>query len=1359
MIVGKGFHSRERVGVVNLFGGGGAMKNFLIIIIVFLWQLAYVYGQPNNAHFFSLQDGLSNQQVLDIVHDDEGFMWVATELGLNRYAGKSFKSYYAADKQDGQSINSNEINTLLYADRKVYIGTRSNGLNVLDLGTNRFSYYTHDAANPKSIATNDITDMIEGKDGKLWLATYHQGVQHFDPVTGEFSHFNKKNFPGLPENSIWSLAEDQKRMLYIGHVNEGLTIMDPISHSLKRLTNHNTSGQLPDNEIKVLFCDQVGNMWIGTRKGLAVYHPASGKLQQVSLAGLAKNGNEPFVYAIKEIGHTLWIGAESSQLFLLQPSYGYDKRIEAVQHVERFDLGKGNNTMVQHITPDRFGNVWLALYGGGLGVVSHIAPFFSVFPSDNMLPDRLATVSNVLVGENRTIRLATEGSGLVEMNAEGRLLKQITKKNGGADDFLLTAFKDKHQHVWLGLRKGGIAVQYAGSSVWKSIDLGEPVTEVRAIYEDHLGQIWFAAHQGIFIYDEGKGHVQKLLINKPMLGDYAPRTLMEDGQHNMWVGTYGQGLYVYDPQHKLLRKMDKGNGLQNNTINHLLRDRNNDIWVATNQGLAVQEAGKKIGDLSLLMPPGGNAWLFVNGLAEDQTGNIWCSTKSGMLRYVPKERRFLQYDQSFGLPLGGFINASVGKDSEGRLYFGMQEGMCYFNPATIPSNLPTSPLSISRFIVFRSGESGTQVDKYPSPTKAIELNYDENSFRIELAVMDFALDGLVEFGYKLQGLNNDWIFLGNETNLDFRNIPYGEHELLIRTRMKNGQWSQDYQHLLINIAPPFYLSLSAKIVYLLLVLLIGYIIISFYFKKMKAESELKLKERQHVQDEQLHAERLNFYTHITHELRTPLTLILGPLDDLSQEQQLTEKHRELVQTVQKSANRLFTLVNQLLEFRKVESQFKPFVPEAGSLGEMLVDLAHKYKTLNHKPGLRVLSELPVRDSRTLFDAEIVQLIVDNLLSNAYKYTESGYIKLSLHYEESDLDHWAVLSVEDTGVGIDKEDISRIFEKYYQVANTGTQGTGIGLALVKELVAIHHGKIDVNSTFGLGTTFTVKLKTDRLPVENGELPVSSQRPLVLLVEDDLELREYLGSTLQRQYDVVLAENGTLGYHMAMARVPDLVISDIMMPDMDGFQLVKQLKQERSTSHIPLLLLTAKNTDADRQRGYDLGIDSYLIKPVTAALLFKRIDNLLSRQKQINELILESLNTKPSFSTTNIELEPKPSEELWRENEFVQDFMQIVEQHMQDEVLDAAALADRMNMSQSTLYRKLKGITGKNINQLVRKIRIHKAADLLRSGKYNVTEVSFMVGINSAIYFRQCFKEEFGQLPSEYQRSDNKARVVY
>jgi Signal transduction histidine kinase len=1338
------------------------MKN-LIVVIIFLWQLGQVYSQSNRARFFSLQDGLSNQQVLDIVHDDEGFIWIATELGLNRFAGKAFKSYYASEKQDGFSINSNEINTLLYDDKKIYIGTRANGLNVLDLKTNKFSYYTHDSNNPKSIATNDITDMIKGADGNLWLATYHQGIQHFDIAKKEFSYFNKKNVPCLPENSIWSLAEDRKRTLYIGHVNEGVTILDPISQSVKRLTYDNTKGQLPDNEVKVLLCDRFDNIWIGTRKGLAIYCPSTGRIQHITLVGSSKNGNEPFVYAIKEIGNTIWIGAESSQLFLLQPKYGYDNQIDGVTQIQPIDLGKGNNAMVQHIAEDRFGNVWLALYGGGVGVISHIRPFFNVFPKEVMLADRLATVSNIIVRNNQTIWLTTEGSGIIEMGKEGHLNKQMTQKSGSPDDFLLTAYKDRNQHVWVGLRKGGVAVMYAGTSTWHEIDLGERVTEVRAIYEDHRGAIWIAGYQGLFIYDPLNLAVRKLLINTPMLGDYAPRALVEDGQHNMWVGTYGQGLYVYNSNYQLLRKMDSENGLRNNTINYLLRDRNNNIWVATNQGLAVQESQKKIGDLKRLTVPGGNAWLFVNGLAEDQDGHIWCSTKSGMLRYLPLENRFLQYDHSFGLPLGGFINGSVGKDLTKRLFFGMQDGICYFEPNEIPTNLPNSPVQVSRFIVFRSGESNAQQDEYPSLSNEIELDYQENSFRVELAVMDFALEGLVEFGYKLQGLNNDWIFLGSETNLDFRNIPYGDHELLIRSRMKNGQWSTSYQRLLIKISPPFYLSLGAKIVYLILILLIVYTLLSFYFKRMKAETELKLKERQHQQDEQLHLERMNFYTHITHELRTPLTLILGPLDDLSHDRQISTKHKGLVQTIQKSANRLFTLVNQLLEFRKVESQFKPLVLETGSLGDMLTDIIQKYKALNNKPGLQMLADLPEGETRTLFDAEIIQLIVDNLLSNAYKYTNSGYVRLSLKYEESNLDNWAVIAVEDTGCGIPAKNIDRIFEKFYQIPKAGVQGTGIGLALVKELTAIHQGKISVTSTEGVGTTVSVRFLSNRTTLEkSADLDLNMEeertkgehiRPLILLIEDDADLRDYLVGILSVVYDISAAENGSLGFELATSHVPDLIISDVMMPDMDGFLLTEKLKAERETSHIPIILLTARDTDLDRQRGYDLGVDSYLTKPIGSTLLLKRIDNLLQKQKAMNTAILQKIKSdKPA----DIKVHPMEKDDLWRENAFVQDFMTIVEQHMQDEVLDASTLAERMNMSQSTLYRKLKGITGKNINQLVRKIRIHKAAELLRSGDYNVTEVSFMVGINSAIYFRQCFKEEFGKLPSEYQKSDGKGK---
>lgn len=1337
--------------------GGEVMKNLLIVIFS-LWQFSLALGQPNHVRFFSLQDGLTNQQVLDVVHDEDGYLWVATELGLNRFAGKAFKSYYASDNQDGRSINSNEINTLLYDDQKIYIGTRSNGLNVLDLHTNKFSYYLHDPADPKSIATNDITDIIKSKNGNLWIATYHQGLQHFDPIKKEFRRYNRKNFPKLPENSIWSLVEDKKNTLYIGHVNKGLSILDPTTGVLKHLTSQNTANQLADNEVKILYCDRYDNIWIGTRKGLSIYHPLTGHIQHIPLAKLAKNGREPFIYTIKEIGDEIWIGGESSQLFIVQPTYRVDKQVAGMKHLQLFDVGKGNNVMIQHISSDRFGNIWLGLYGGGLGFVSHLAPFFYVFP-DRSTSTPIATVSSIVERNEQTMFLSTEGTGLVQMDKKGKLLSHIGQKNGDPDDYILTSFKDHNQNIWIGIRRGGVAVQRPNTNTWHEIDLGEQATDVRAILEDHHGHIWIAALQGIFIYNPHRSTVEKLLINKPMMGDYAPRALVEDDRGNMWVGTYGQGLYIFDSNRKLLQNITNHTGLRSNTVNDLLRDKHHNIWVATNSGIVFQHAQKEIGKLDILTPPGADAWLFINAIAEDQHGNIWCSTKSGLMRYLPLEKQFLQYDQAFGLPLGGFINGSVGQDHNGHLYFGMQEGISYFDPKDIPLSLPTSPVRISRFIVFRSGESNTTVDKYPSQQQEINLSHEENSFRVELAVMDFALHGLVEFSYQLQGLNNDWIFLGNETNLDFRNIPYGEHELIIRTRMRNGQWSNDYQRLLVKIAPPIYLSLPAKILYFGILASILYVLIFFYNKKLKAESELKLKERQHEQDQKLYTERINFYTHITHELRTPLTLILGPLDDLADEKQLSAKNKGLVLAVQKSANRLFTLVNQLLEFRKIESQYKPLVLGEGYLAEMLHELVEKYKLLNSKKDLQVISRLPDPDIRTLFDAEIVQLIVENLLSNAYKYSEKGNIEVSLHYEKNQLVNWAVLTVSDTGCGISAKNIDSIFDKFYQVSRPGVQGTGIGLAMVKELIAIHQGKINVDSTEGVGTTFTVRFLANHVIVEKEEEPtanwdqenveIESVRPLLLLVEDDPDLRDYLGDILQTHYEVLRAENGLSGFKIAKEQVPDLLISDIMMPDMDGFQLAEKLKEDRVTSHIPLILLTAKDTDLDRQRGYDLGIDSYLTKPIGRTLLFKRIDNLLRKQKNMYATILQKIKADTFESQPSEQAMPK--EDLWRENIFVQDFAKIVEQHMQDEVLDATTLAERMNMSQSTLYRKLKGITGKNINQLVRKIRIHKAAELLLSGHYNVTEVSFMVGINSAIYFRQCFKEEFGKLPSEYQKS--------
>ena len=601
--------------------------------------------------------------------------------------------------------------------------------------------------------------------------------------------------------------------------------------------------------------------------------------------------------------------------------------------------------------------------------------------------------------------------------------------------------------------------------------------------------------------------------------------------------------------------------------------------------------------------------------------------------------------------------------------------------------------------------------------------------------------------------------VGGEQVLNFRNIPYGNYDLLIRARLKNENWSGDVTRLSINIKPPYYLSPYAKVLYILLVSGIAFAIFFFYHRKIKAEGELRLKKLEHQQQQQLATERLHFFTNITHELRTPLTLILGPLDDLLRENNLSTKQKKLVQAVQKSSNRLFSLVNQLLEFRKVESRHKPLVLGEGYLGDVVQDLVHKYRELNVKDGLQIRCQLPSPDLRTTFDAEIIHIILDNLLSNAYKYTNTGAIDVQLTYEQDQLNTWSVLRVKDTGCGIPDEYLERIYDRFFQIDHQAQPGTGIGLAMVKELVAVHYGKIDIKSKVGDGTEFCVRLLTNHIAITPQQeeivddaihLENEDSQPVILVVEDDVDLRNYIVASLETHYTILLADNGIQGLDAATKHIPDLIISDVMMAGLDGFEMVGKLKENRSTSHIPIILFTAKDQEIDRQRGYELGVDSYLIKPVHPALLHKRIENILSNRKNVHNYVLQKLPSQTEKPTNELDTD------LWKENTFVQEFVEIVERYMQDDVLDAAKLAEKMNMSQSTLYRKLKALTGKNINQLVRKIRIQKAAILLQSGQYNITEASFMVGIHSTIYFRQCFKEEFGLLPSEYLKNASESK---
>lgn len=612
----------------------------------------------------------------------------------------------------------------------------------------------------------------------------------------------------------------------------------------------------------------------------------------------------------------------------------------------------------------------------------------------------------------------------------------------------------------------------------------------------------------------------------------------------------------------------------------------------------------------------------------------------------------------------------------------------------------------------------------------------------------------------------------NEQNsVTFRNIPPGKYEFLVKARLHNQDWSEDMTSLRIHINPPLWLTWWAKLIYILITISIIYTIIHAYKKKIDLESLYTLEKKNHEQEQELNQERLRFYTNITHELRTPLTLILGPLEDMQKDTSLPTRQAQKLSVIHQSALRLLNLINQILEFRKTETQNKKLCVCKGNIAPLIHEIGLKYKELNQKKAIDFQIQIEKEEMPLFFDKEIITIILDNLISNAIKYTEQGKITLSLYPTTRNGVTYTEIKVSDTGYGISAEALPHVFDRYYQESGKHqASGTGIGLALVRNLVELHEGEIRVESIQNEGSTFYISLLTDNIypnalhgdstkqteeemiseavPEDSQNTEPETSKPILLIVEDNEDIQKYIAESFSDSFEVITGSNGEEGKQQALNRIPDIIVSDIMMPVMDGITLCRQLKEDVRTSHIPVILLTAKDSLQDKEEGYEVGADSYLTKPFSASLLRSRINNLLdSRKKLIAQFQQAGTNHNP-----NSHLDEKRSiitEALSKlDNEFIEKITQLVEDNLSSEKIDITYLSDKMCMSGSTLYRKMKALTGLSTNEYIRKVKMQNAERLLLEGKYNISEIAYKIGMNSTGYFRQCFKDEFGVSPSDY-----------
>lgn len=1336
-----------------------------ILLFWILLQPVILSAQPYTVKQLGIEKGLSNNYVVSIAQDKLGFLWFATEEGLNKFDGTRFITYFKDENGKGQSITGNELNCLLDdpKDSVLWIGTQRAGLNAYSYVNDTFTFYQHDENDPESLSTNDVTKVVAAADGNLWITTYWQGVDYFDKETGKFSHYNTRTVPGLPGDNIWSAADGGDGKLYIGHVHHGLSILSVKDKKVKNFMHDpDNPSSLPGNRVTCIYKDISGNIWVGTNKGLALFNPEAENFIRF------RNDDESSSHTIYDIrqfdGNKLWIAIEFGGIAILDLTKQMFRSSDGTRFYyikEGDDEYSLSNSTVRCLFRDSYKNIWAGAWGGGINFLSHESSYFNIYgyspvsDSGSSLNNKIA--GSVCIDREGKLWVGTDGGGLNVFDKGRRtaVYKKETGEVGG--NSVQAALCDSEGNLWFGSFMGGVNLYDANKGTFRQIFPEDKAGEdVRALYED--GEfMWIGTSNGVY-----KVH----LYNKSITGHYTfennlVRCILKDTRNRLWIGTFGGGLGVYDTDFRYIHHFNVTSRFPSNTINALYMDRRERLWAGTGEGLVCFPSADSW-EYKLYRREEGLANTHIRAIAEDYQGNIWVSTNKGISCLLEEKDIFYNYDHWDNVPMGSFMSGSVTADKEGNLYFGSINGLCRFNPRLVLENREAPSAIITEMRIFgplRDTSSNEKIIALDGRSK-VRLNYMQNNFSVTFNIQNYALANQVEYAYMLKGLENSWYTVTDLNNVTFRNLPPGNYCFQVKTRIRNQEWSDGITSLDIHIDPPIWLTWWAKLGYVVTGVAILYFLLLAYKKKLDMESLYELEKKNYEQEQELNNERLRFYTNITHELRTPLTLILGPLEDMQKNNSLSGKDSRKISVIHQSAIRLLNLINQILEFRKTETRNKKLCVSRENIAVLVHEIGLKYKELNRKPDIEFCLEIEKEDMYLYFDKEVVTIILDNLISNAIKYTEKGNITLGLRNVVKNYVNYTEIRVSDTGFGIAPDALPHIFDRYYQEGSEHqASGTGIGLALVKNLVTLHEGEIRVESILNAGSTFYFGLLTDNTyphafhadsqekagGEKDAKEDITETTPgakrILLIVEDNRDICDYIVDSFSDEFEVRTAGDGKQGLEQALNCIPDIIVSDIMMPVMNGIVMCKKLKEDVRTSHIPVILLTAKDSLQDKEEGYEVGADSYLTKPFSATLLYSRIHNLLESRRLLAERftgnsIINDKHVKVTESMNKLD------------NEFIEKVNKLIEERLSSEKIDIGYLADNMCMSNSTLYRKMKALTGLSTNEYIRKIKMQYAERLLLEGKYNISEVAFRVGINSTVYFRQCFKDEFGMAPSDY-----------
>ena len=1344
---------------------------YWVILCHLLFQSSMWAQKATRYERLTTASGLSQNTINKIIQDKKGFLWFATADGLNRYDGYSFE-VYRHDPNDPKTLSGSDINTVTEDDEgNLWVGTRNAGLNKLDLKTGSVTQFTKGPSG-EDISSAIIPSIVNLGNHKIGVAAVGRGYLVYNSKENKIIS-SESDFKSPVVKEIVRVFKHSNGSLWLGtRTGELISVLGNRTYLPFHIGPTKPSN---DYRVRVLFEAKNGDILVGTEgHGVYRFNLQNQSFTSVFYNASATTSRQNVVTSISRDGRkNLWLGTDNGIYILEGENFN---RFTSVGSNPDPEFGISSFSVTALFTDSNL-NTWIGTWEAGLNIEFYQKSRFSLLrykPNTflGLLSNKVTALKaddreGLWVGSNVGLSYLHYKTGKVDHIVNNAGINRMNSGDIFDVNFLLGG---ENKDLWVGVMGKGlhhlsankqlqefpVPSAYNQNSIPTRFTIG-----ARFGHEILLGTVG----NGIFLFDPA---TNKYRIPFPALGRnlFENKTISSiwvEGNRRIWIGTTASGIYVYDLQSQELQHFEKTNASQSLRYNHvtyIYQDRLGRIWVLTNGGglHVYQGPGNTFRNFTVADGLVSNT---LRGMVEDNKGNLWLTTNGGITKMDPKTFSCINYDDVDGLQGKEFVINAFDKNDKNWLFFGGVNGLNYIKADSLRMQLDVPNVYLTNLKIFNktvhAGEKNSPLQEDILRTSHLTLQPEQSVFSLDFVALEYQRPKNNRYAYYLEGFEKEWNYVGTQRTATYTNLSPGDYTFKVKATNSDGIWAEKPLEVKITVLPPWYRTWWAYLAYLALGISMIYAFLREIQVRESFRTDIRLKEIEKERIRELEQVKTHFFTNISHELRTPLTLIISPIERyFMKNNALSKEQGSRMDSIYQNAQKLLRLINQLLDLSKLESGKQQPIIAKHDIGQQVQGILQGFENYAHQKQIKLTWSLPSESTLVYYDSDIIEKCVSNLLSNAFKHTaEDGKIGLKLTHHA--VEGRVKIQVLDTGKGISAEHLPHIFDRFYQIPESmNVVGTGVGLSLCKELIQLHRGEIGVTSTLGQGSEFWLDFPVGKLDFEpewiqeptslprperissKQKVDIEQEKQILLIVDDHAELRKFVVEIFSKRFQIIEAARGEDALELAQTYIPDVVITDWMMPGMSGINLCRAIRHNPKTNHIPIVILTSKGSQESQIEGMQAGADDFVSKPFHADLLEIRVNTLLEAKDRLRknwqkQVVHQELQTGklPVF-----------------EDEFLQKATAFIIAHLANPDLAVEDLENGLDMSKMQLYRKLKNLTSLAGNEFIRSIRLQQAKLLLETSSFNISEIAYQVGFNDPAYFARAFKKQYGKTPTNF-----------